>query len=59
MLKHIPFSSLFKADHGWLQSRFHFLFAEYHDRNNMHYGPLLWIQYIFYWLKWGRANERV
>jgi len=36
----IPFSSLYAADHGWLQSRFHFSFAEYHDRENMHYGVL-------------------
>jgi len=36
----IPFSSLYAVDHGWLQSRFHFSFAEYHDRENMHYGVL-------------------
>ena len=37
---HIPFKTLYTADHGWLQSRFHFSFAEYHDRTNMHYGVL-------------------
>jgi len=40
MLKHIPFNSLFKAEHGWLTSHFHFSFAEYHDRNNMRFGSL-------------------
>ena len=39
-MTHIPFNTLYKADHGWLQSRFHFSFAEYHDRTNMHYGVL-------------------
>ena len=40
LMTHIPFNKLYKADHGWLQSRFHFSFAEYHDRSNMHYGVL-------------------
>lgn len=40
MLRHIPYDSLYKADHGWLKSRFHFSFAEYRDMNNVHYGPL-------------------
>ncbi len=40
MMKHIPFRTLYKADHGWLQSRFHFSFAEYQNRANMHYGVL-------------------
>ncbi len=40
MITQIPFSSLYAANHGWLQSRFHFSFAEYHDRANMHYGVL-------------------
>ena len=40
LMTHIPFNTLYKADHGWLQSRFHFSFAEYHDRTNMHYGVL-------------------
>lgn len=39
-MKHIPFKSLYKVDHGWLQSHFHFSFAEYHDKNNMHFGVL-------------------
>ena len=28
------------ADHGWLQSRFSFSFAEYHDDQHVHFGPL-------------------
>lgn len=40
MLRHIPFESLYTADHGWLKSRFHFSFAEYRNMDNIHYGPL-------------------
>ncbi|MCK5379673.1 MAG: pirin family protein [Acidobacteria bacterium] len=40
MVRHIPFDSLYLADHGWLRSRFHFSFAEYFDKNNMQYGAL-------------------
>lgn len=40
MLKYIPFHSLYLADHGWLQSRFHFSFAEYHNPNNINFGPM-------------------
>src|SRR5215204_6525543 len=28
------------ADHGWLDTRWHFSFADYHDPENVHYGPL-------------------
>ena len=40
MLRHIPFNSLYIAEHGWLTSRFHFSFAEYHNINNIHFGSL-------------------
>jgi len=40
MIRHIPFESLYFADHGWLQSRFHFSFAEYRNIENVSYGPL-------------------
>ena len=39
-MKHIPFTSLYTADHGWLKSRFHFSFAEYHNTGNVHFGML-------------------
>jgi redox-sensitive bicupin YhaK (pirin superfamily) len=28
------------ADHGWLDTRWHFSFADYHDEKNMNWGPL-------------------
>jgi redox-sensitive bicupin YhaK (pirin superfamily) len=28
------------ADHGWLDTRWHFSFADYHDPDNMNFGPL-------------------
>ena len=40
MINHIPFNTLYLADHGWLKSRFHFSFAEYRNPDNIHYGPL-------------------
>jgi len=40
MMKHIPFRTLYHADHGWLQSRFHFSFGEYYSRKNTYYGVL-------------------
>ena len=40
MIKPIPFSSLYIADHGWLKSRFHFSFAEYRNPENINFGPL-------------------
>ena len=40
MLKHIPFDSLYTAEHGWLTSHFHFSFAEYRNMDNLRFGPL-------------------
>ena len=30
----------YHADHGWLDARWHFSFADYHDPDNVHFGPL-------------------
>ncbi|MEX0863177.1 pirin family protein [Nitrosopumilus sp.] len=30
----------FNQDHGWLNTYYHFSFAEYHNPNKMNYGPL-------------------
>ena len=40
MIETIPFTDLGQADHGWLQARHHFSFAEYHDPRRMGLGPL-------------------
>lgn len=40
MINRIPFSSLYTANHGWLTSRFHFSFAEYHNPKNINFGSL-------------------
>ena len=40
MIEHRPFTALGGADHGWLQARFHFSFAGYHDRERMGWGLL-------------------
>ena len=40
MLKHIPFNSLYTAEHGWLTSHFHFSFAEYRNMDNLRFGSL-------------------
>lgn len=40
MLKHIPFDSLYTAEHGWLTSHFHFSFAEYRNMDNVRFGSL-------------------
>lgn len=40
MMRHIPFKGLYKSGHGWLESHFHFSFAEYYDKDNIHYGVL-------------------
>ncbi|MDR2790013.1 MAG: pirin family protein [Campylobacteraceae bacterium] len=40
MVKKIDFNKLFLSDKGWLQSRFHFSFAEYYNPENINYGAL-------------------
>ncbi|RXT13687.1 pirin family protein [Ammoniphilus sp. CFH 90114] len=40
MIKVYPAESRFTANHGWLKSSHSFSFAEYHDPNNMNFGPL-------------------
>ena len=40
MLELIKKEDMFLSNQGWLQSRFHFSFAEYRDFNNMHFGAL-------------------
>jgi redox-sensitive bicupin YhaK (pirin superfamily) len=36
----IPSKDRFHADHGWLETRWHFSFADYHDPRNVNWGPL-------------------
>jgi Pirin-related protein len=40
MIDHRPFASLGHADHGWLDARHHFSFANYHDPDRMGWGAL-------------------
>ncbi len=40
MIDKRPFSSLGHADHGWLNARHHFSFAEYHDADRMGWGSI-------------------
>jgi hypothetical protein len=36
----IPSEERYHADHGWLDTRWHFSFADYHDPANVNWGPL-------------------
>ena len=40
MIELRPFNKLGHAQHGWLNARHHFSFAEYHDPLRMHWGAL-------------------
>ncbi|MBV5279692.1 MAG: pirin family protein [Campylobacteraceae bacterium] len=40
MVKHIAYEGLHVSSKGWLESRFHFSFAEYHNPKNMNFGVL-------------------
>jgi redox-sensitive bicupin YhaK (pirin superfamily) len=40
MIKYIDHKQMGKADHGWLNSHFHFSFAEYFNPKNMQFGVL-------------------
>ncbi|MDR1994995.1 pirin family protein [Azonexus sp.] len=40
MIERRPFNNLGGADHGWLDTKHHFSFAEYHDPARLHWGTL-------------------
>jgi redox-sensitive bicupin YhaK (pirin superfamily) len=40
MIELRPFASIGHANHGWLDARHHFSFADYHDPARMHWGNL-------------------
>ncbi|MEZ5840282.1 MAG: pirin family protein [Hyphomicrobiales bacterium] len=40
MIELRPFARLGRFDYDWLQARYHFSFADYHDRHRMHWGAL-------------------
>lgn len=40
MIEKIPKESMYLSNQGWLQSRFHFSFAQYRDINNLNFGVL-------------------
>jgi redox-sensitive bicupin YhaK (pirin superfamily) len=40
MIELKPFARLGHADHGWLNARHHFSFADYYDPQNMNHGAL-------------------
>ena len=40
MIDHRPFGSLGGADHGWLNAKHHFSFADYYDPKRMNWGAL-------------------
>ncbi|MGD0190211.1 MAG: pirin family protein [Rhizomicrobium sp.] len=40
MIERRPFQSLGGANHGWLNAKHHFSFADYHDPERVHWGAL-------------------
>lgn len=40
MVERRPFELLGGANHGWLDTRHHFSFSDYHDPQRMHWGAL-------------------
>lgn len=40
MIERRPFETLGAANHGWLDARHHFSFAEYHDPERVHWGAI-------------------
>ena len=40
MINVIPSNARHHADHGWLNTHWHFSFSDYHDPNNMNWGAL-------------------
>ena len=40
MINVIPNNERYHADHGWLDARWHFSFADYNDPDNLNWGPL-------------------
>ncbi len=40
LVAHRPFSTLGKANHGWLDANHHFSFASYYDPSRMHWGNI-------------------
>jgi len=40
MIERRPYKSLGGADHGWLRTKHHFSFADYHDPARVHWGSL-------------------
>jgi redox-sensitive bicupin YhaK (pirin superfamily) len=40
MINVIKSEDRYHADHGWLDTRWHFSFSDYYDPNNMNWGPL-------------------
>ena len=40
MLRHIDSAMMGRGVHGWLDSHFHFSFAEYYNPDNIHFGAL-------------------